>query len=167
MSKKLKGVKKLNKAMTEIFSGFGISKMILGQSYAYYFQSEKIMYKLTENDAEDAWFKEFIFERFGYEVEYPFIISVLHEIGHHKANDEIYGDIQDFCLAEKSRISKEMETANARESKIIEWQYFNLPDEIMATQWAVNYAQTHPKKIKSMWKRCEFALKEFYEKNLD
>lgn len=164
---KLKGVGKLNEGIKAAFKGFGIKKMILGQSYAYYYYSKKVMFKLTENEYEDEWFKEFIFERFGYEVEHPFILSILHEIGHHKANEEITGAISDFCNAEKARISKEMESANERESKILEWQYFNLPDEIMATQWAVSYAQTHPKKIKKMWKRCEETLVEFYAKNID
>ena len=164
---KLKGVKKLNRSIATAFKGFGVSDFILGKEYSYYFQSEKIMYKLTEGSAEDEWFKEFIFERFGYKVEYPFILSVLHEIGHHKANDEIHDAIYDFCMDEKQRINQEMQTANAGESKILEWQYFNLPDEIMATQWAVNYAKKHPRKIKKMWSACELALKEFYEKNLD
>ena len=65
----------------------------------------------------------------------------------------------------RARIQEEMLTATGAESKALEWQYFNLPDEIMATQWAVNYAKEHPKKIKKMWKKAQSALLDFYKKN--
>ena len=91
----------------------------------------------------------------------------MHEIGHAKANWEIEGALQDFCLAEKERISEGMydNADNLEVQKILEWQYFNLPDEIMATAWAVNYAKKHPKRVKKMWKQFEKAFHDFYEKN--
>jgi hypothetical protein len=104
-------------------------------------------------------------ERFNYVCDVPFVLSLLHEIGHHKANDEIEGAIYDFCIAEKERISEEMQTANADQSRALEWQYFNLPDEIMATQWAVNYAKKHPKKIQNMWERMKANILAFYAEN--
>ena len=165
---KLKGVRKLNKSIGMAFRGFGIDKMFLDTEYAYYFEGEKIAFKLTEGTPEDELFKEFVFERFGYEIKLPWLFSILHEIGHHKANDEIEGAIYDFCMSEKERIQEEMETAfSIEDAKILEWQYFNLPDEIMATQWAVNYARKHPRKIKKIWAECETAIHEFYKKNLD
>ena len=53
------------------------------------------------------------------------------------------------------------------ECKKLEWQYFNLPDEIMATQWAVNYAKKHPRIVNKIWKQMQNALVEFYKANLD
>ena len=164
---KVKGAKVLNKAITKELSAFGIKKAVCTNEYSYVFDKEMVTYKLTEGTAEDIWFTEFIKERFGYEVRYPFIMSLLHEVGHHKANDDICGEVYDFCMAEKKRINDEMETANVEQSKILEWQYFNLPDEIMATKWAVDYAIAHPKKIKKMWKKSKKALMDFYKKNLD
>ena len=160
-----KGVKVLNKAISKELAVFGIKKAICYTDYSYLYDEEMVTFKLTENTLEDKWFVEFIKERFDYDVRYPFIISLLHEVGHHKANEEIAGDIYDFCTMEKERISAEMETADEKRSKQLEWQYFNLPDEIMATQWAVNFAKAHPKKVKKMWKTAQQALLEFYEKN--
>jgi hypothetical protein len=58
-----------------------------------------------------------------------------------------------------------MQDADSEQSKALEWQYFNLPDEIMATQWAVNYAKEHPRKIKKMIERLRVSLMEFYMAN--
>ena len=162
---KIKGMKNLNKAISAELAPFGISKAVCGDTYAYTFTDESVMFKLTEGGIEDLWFTEFIKERFNYNVRYPFIMSLLHEVGHHKANDEITDAIQEFCENEKERITTEMETADEKRSKELEWQYFNLPDEIMATQWAVSYAIKHPKKIKKMWLKAQEALMEFYKKN--
>lgn len=160
----LKGKDKLNKAISKELKPFGISSANLSNEYAYYFEDESISFKLT-SAIEDKWFNEFVAERFNYVCDVPFVLSLLHEIGHHKANDEIEGAIYGFCIIEKDRISKEMQTANADQSKVLEWQYFNLPDEIMATQWAVNYAKNHPKKIQNMWKRMKADILAFYAEN--
>jgi hypothetical protein len=163
---KVKGIKKLNKAISApLVKRFGISKAVCSSEYSYIFEDESITFKLTEGTTEDEWFAEFIKERFGYEVKYPFVISLLHEVGHHKANDDIDGMVYDFCMAEKERINAEMQDADADRSKALEWQYFNLPDEIMATQWAVNYAKKHPKKIQNMWERMRANILAFYAEN--
>ena len=163
---KIKGKKKLNKAVTAQLAPFGIVKAKLGTTYCYFPPTEKIEFKLTENEIEDIWFEEFVKERFGYETNYPFILSLMHEVGHHQTIDEINGNFYLFCLQEKDRIENEMEnTENEAEAKKLEWQYFNLPDEIMATQWAVNYMRNNPKEIKKMWKKIQKALQNFYIKN--
>ena len=161
----LKGEKRLNKTISTQLEGFGISEAFLANEYSYYFENESVSFKIYTNNVEDIWFDEFIKERFGYEVRYPFVISLLHEVGHHKANDNIMGDINKFCMREKSRIFKAMENADADEAKKLEWQYFNLPDEIMATQWAVNWAKRNPAKVKQMWEKMQGALLKFYKEN--
>lgn len=163
---KVKGIKKLNKAVTKQLSPFGITKAECGAEYAYYFTKQKVTFSLVETDSDIA-YREFVAERFGYTPENDFIFSLLHEIGHHKANDNITDDVYQFCLDEKARIEKEIKTATTEREKELNWQYFNLPDEIMATQWAVKYAEAHPKKVRKMWKKCEKAIHKFYAKNLD
>lgn len=166
--KKIKGLKKLNQAVSAQLKPFGIASAFCRQMYAYHYATERVEFTLQVTMA-DEWFNKFIEERFNYKVEYPFIIALLHEVGHHKANDEIDGAIADFCELEKERITKAMLQAEDDEEKqkIFEWQYFNLPDEIMATQWAINYAKKHPKKIVKMWKAIEPVIINLYRKNLD
>jgi len=161
-----KGRKVLNKTISNELSAFGIKKAVCGDEYSYDYDKEIVTFKESENGIEDIWFTEFIKERFNYDVRYPFVMSLLHEVGHHKNNDDVVGEVYDFCLAEKERIMYEtMATDDEETAKALTWQYFNLPDEIMATAWAVNYARKHPKKIKKMWKKMRSALLDFYEKN--
>ena len=161
---KVKGLKKLNKAITAQIKPFGIKKAKCGAEYAYYFDKNKITFKITEGTVEDDWFLEFVNKRFKLQTD-SFLLSILHEIGHSKTGDEINGALYDFCLAEKERISKEMQTANAKKSKKLEFQYFNLPDEIMATQWAVNWIKENPQAAEKLKKKCIKAFIKFYKKN--
>ena len=162
----LQGKTKLNEAISKELKPFGISEAVLSDEYAYDFASETVSFKIFENGMEDKFFTDFIRERFDYECPFPFVLSILHEIGHHKANDEIEGAIYDFCIAEKERIATAIESCISWDDvQFYEYQYFNLPDEIMATQWAVNYAKKHPKKIKVMWENMKKALYKFYEEN--
>ena len=165
---RIRGRKKLNKAILAEVAPFGIQSAKLSNEYAYYYEDESISYKLDCGAIEDEWFNEFLIERFGYRCKgnaESFVLSILHEVGHHKANDEIEGAILDFCNTEKERIDREMQDADSEQSKVLEWQYFNLPDEIMATQWAVNYAKSHPRKVKKMIERLRASLMEFYMVN--
>lgn len=161
---KLKGRKKLNKVVSAQIANFGV-KAKLSTEYAYYHYKSLVTYKLTET-IEDELLNSFILDRFGYKVENTFIFSLLHEIGHHKANDEIIDDILEFCEQEKDRINEAMKTAkDYDEIKKLEYQYFALPDEIMATQWAVNFARNNALECDVMWENIKTALFKFYEKN--
>ena len=162
---KLKGKKKLNKVVSAQLKNFGV-KAELSTEYAYHFSKALVTFKLTENTIEDHLFDDFIFERFGYKVENTFMISLLHEVGHHLANDEIEGMIFDFCIDEKDRIQKAMSTAYTYdEIKELEYQYFTLPDELMATQWAINFARNNALEYDVMWENIKTALLKFYKKN--
>lgn len=161
----LKGMRKLNKTIKKQLEPFGIEKAKLSTEYSYVFSKNMITYKLTES-IEDEYFNEFVFERFGYKVENNFIFSLLHEVGHHVANDEIEGMIYNFCQEEKERIETDIQfTEDETEIKALEYQYFNLPDEIMATQWAVKYAVNHPFELQVMWACIKESLCNFYAKN--
>ena len=163
---KLKGVKDLNDSISKELKPFGIARARLSSEYSYLYYNRNVNYKITETALEDKWFVDFVKDRFNYTVRYPFVFSLLHEVGHHKANEEIEGAIYDFCRTEKERIDKEMEKVKTEyKAKKLEWQYFNLPDEIMATQWAVNYCKQNPQKVRAMWNRMKNALNEFYEVN--
>jgi hypothetical protein len=139
---------------------------VLGTEYSYSFEQNDIMFKL-ELTYEDELFSDFMRERFDYDdTGIEFLISLLHEVGHSKANDEIEGSIYEFCEAEKCRISEAMNKATTKEEvKKLEFEYFNLPDEIMATAWAVNYAKQHPLEIQIMWAVMREAILNFYKAN--
>ena len=163
--KKIKRVNKLNKVITKELKPFGIRKATMSNEYAYYFNDSHITYTLIET-INDEWFNEFVKERFNLSDTESFVLSLLHEVGHHKANSNIDGDIYDFCMKEKKRLEKCIKKSDCTEEiKKLNWEYFNLPDEIMATQWAVNYIKRHPKKVEKMWDNIYKELLKFYKKN--
>ena len=112
----------------------------------------------------DKLFSQFLFDRFDYVDKYPFIMSILHEIGHAKNNDDIDGDVYAFCLGEKYKIQIAINntdfTDDARMLNLY-YRYFSLPDEIMATAWAVNYVKKNKKQIKEMNKIITKAVDEY------
>jgi hypothetical protein len=162
----IKGKRILNKAISAELAPFGISRCVLGTEYSYSFEQNDIIFKL-ELAYEDELFSDFMRERFDYDdTGIEFLISLLHEVGHSKANEEIEGSIYEFCEAEKYRISEAMNKATTKEEvKKLEFEYFNLPDEIMATAWAVNYAKQHPLEIQIMWAVMREAILNFYKAN--
>lgn len=163
---KVAGITRLNRAISKELKPFGISRAKASSEYAYYFNSGKVTYKITEDTLEDNLFKQFVLETFNYEIPNIFIFSLLHEVGHHKTWEDLSDETCDYCDNEKMRIMKEMENAHTRYAiKDLEYQYFKLPDEMCATMWAVSYSMAHPRKIKRMWKKSEKALHKFYKKN--
>lgn len=165
----MRGLKKLNKAMATAFEQFGIDKFVMNGDWAYYPDNNKITYSLVENKIEDIWFNEFVKKRFGYKVKNTFIITVLHEIGHKMTLEEIYESdvVYEFCMREKKRIDDEMENVkNMKQAKKLEFDYFSLPDEIIATEWAVNYAKEHEEELAETWEVVKEALFDFYAKNI-
>ena len=164
MKKMLKARKKLNKVVSIQLAPFGIDKAKYTGEYSYSFEKNRVDFKVDNSAIEDKWYNEFLLERFRYTPTNDFIMSLLHEIGHAKANENIVEDILEFCLNEKARIGIEMMVAEDEETgRALSFQYFQLPDEIMATQWAVNYAETHENEIEEMWN----AIAPYYEKYLE
>ena len=138
-----------SKKLTKMFKKFGIDKVKKGTEFAYVYEDNTILYT-TDTCEVDEFFSNFLKERFDYDDKYPFAMSLLHEVGHHVNNDEIVDNIYAFCIGEKYKISKAVEKLNDNDLeryKELNFQYFNLPDEIMATAWAVNYAKKHSKKL--------------------
>lgn len=162
---KVKGLKKLNKVVSAQLAPFGITKAKCTSEFAYYPNKESITFKISEG-IEDEMFNEYIKERYHYDVSpFSFVFSLLHEVGHHKTMNSLSDTIYDFCLSEKERIDREMEDADADTAKNLEWQYFGLPDEALATEWAVDWCKNHPKKVLKIMSKSLKALNKFYNKN--
>ena len=165
----MKGMKKLNKAIKAEVKKFGIEKVGMS-NWEYDLNEQSVSYTLIEGRVEDELFIKFVKERFGFKPLNNFMLSLFHELGHKATYEEILENdvVCDFCQEEKNRIENEMENATTKKQvKKLEYQYFNLPDEIIATKWAVDYMTKNETEIKEMWKRIEKEILKFYEKNLD
>jgi hypothetical protein len=170
MSKKLKGVKKLNKKVTKALSAFNVNAK-MGEDFSYFWEKELVTFPVLEwNEFGSQCLVEFIKDRFDVKDVDPFTTFLLHEVGHHMANDEMEGAVGQFCWDEKERIEKELADCaedDLEAQKRLHYQYYNLPEEIMATQWAINFIKKNPKKANKILSDCKKAIYEFYEKNLD
>lgn len=156
MKKKIR--KRLNMAVTKELKKFDIDKARLDDDFAFYYFDNTVTFKLNNDDTEDKYFLEFVKNRFNFITDCPFILFLLHEVGHSMTENDIVGAVNDFCLAERERIMLGVNSNITKEErKKLNFEYFNLPDEIMATAWAVDYIKTNPKKIKKMRKRLENA----------
>lgn len=163
---KLKGKKKLNKAITELVKPFGISKAKLGTDFAYYLIDEHIEFQMTCGEWGDQMFDEFLSDYFDFVNPYPFVISILHEVGHHMTYDILTNAELKQSFRMKELLPKEMKKAKTPEDKKrLVYKYFTLPDEIMATTWAVDYFTAHRKECDEMYKKACKALCKFYKKN--
>lgn len=164
---KIIGIKVLDKAITEAFNIITDVQFKWTEDWGFWYDKEVVGYALREGTIEDIWFNEFVEERFGYKVENIFMITVLHELGHYMTGDDIDGFVEDFCITEKEKIAEAMEEAETFEdAKALEWRYFNLPDEICATAWAVNFAKDNEELLDTIWAKVEKALHVFYAKNI-
>ena len=85
-------------------------------------------------------------------------ISFLHELGHHETYELLEDDEIDFSESEKERIRATMESGHEANMA-----YYYLPDEIIATQWAVNFMNEHTDAVIDMINRVSPKIYEFYK----
>lgn len=163
---KIKGVKKLNKAIENELSSFKVSAK-LDKEFTMSVDDKIITYSITTSEV-DKWFDEFVFKTFGFSIENDFVMSLLHEIGHLKTLDNIEDETYEKDLKEKEKITKKIQsdkTDTEKKEKNLHFKYFALPTEIVATAWAVSWARKHPKKYKKMCENTTLAIQEFYKIN--
>lgn len=163
---KLKGIKKLNKAISTELTCFQV-QAVLEESFGMYVDDKIVGYALTHSII-DEYFDDFVFKTFGFAVgENDFVLSLLHEIGHLQTLKDIEQETYEKCQEKIEKIENKLAKDNLTEKKEknLHFKYFALPTEIVATAWAVAWARKHPKKYKKMCENTLTAIKEFYKVN--
>lgn len=127
-----------------------------GTDFAYYYDQSIITYALVVPSRMDALFMDFA-KRRGLQVDCgDFLMSFFHELGHHETLDLI----DDERYAEAQEIKKELTDSN-EDTEI----YFNLIDEITATDWAISYINNNLHKICRLNDDLRVAVEDFYREN--
>lgn len=161
-----KGKKELNKAITALVKPFGVDKACLAEEWQYDFVKEKISFPLTSDDWTDDLYNKFVTKEFGLKDFDTFVISILHEVGHHMTNDDIDEMTAFACECKKIEIVTKLEQVTTlKQAEKIEMKYFKLPDEYAATKWAVDYYNTHRKKCENMARKASKAISTFKKAN--
>lgn len=134
----------------------------MGDTFCYCLVSSTINYTLLE-EPEEKYFLNHVFslapDLAGYD---GFLISFLHELGHHYTLDELSEDEVDESLSAKYRISDEYTDGRVD----LQEEYYNLPDEAAATNWAIEYIRNNREKIDEFWSKLLNAIVQFYEANV-
>ena len=131
-------LKEINSIVNEFTSKFGC-KAFLNEEFYYYPALEAIEYTLDFGRPSKP-NKEFLtsVRRHKPQVKLNlFTWCLLHELGHHATED-------DFDEEEMNRINKKRARVIKTKAHL---PYYNLPDELAATTWAVNYANTHREEV--------------------
>ena len=97
---------------------------------------------------EDRLFCEFVFDRFGVNVN-PYLIGILHECGHIMSYDKNLDKDRDILYF--------MLQLDFKEERYEEFtrMYFSIPSEFAATEWAVNYYLSHKEQCDNFLKEIE------------
>lgn len=159
----LKGLDKIE----EILNGFlqeWECTVRLEPDFAYYSASNIIAYSFCCSVVSDMLFSEVI-NRLCPEINCDiFLWSFLHELGHHETIDNLEDSEVLFSINEKKRIQREQEGITDTKQRIdLARQYYVLPDELAATQWAVNYMRAHTAEMQALWEELKPAIMNFYE----
>ena len=151
----LKGVKRISRIINEFLKPFECTAR-MGTDFCYLYHKNLIFYSIVwmNNGAED--FLNSVL-RLEPEVEADvFLWSLLHEVGHHETYDEISDEENDYCDDTKKKIE---------EGELPNELYYDMIDERLATEWAVEYANTHKEELKAFWEKLQPAIMDFYRLN--
>ena len=78
----------------------------------------------------------------------------MHELGHHETMDFLEDDEAEECANIKENI-----TENNRKD------YYDCIDEVMATTWAVDFANENYSLLENFWKELQPLIFDFYSLN--
>ena len=154
----MKGKMSLERKLNKIFKVFGVS-VSMDDEFAY--KDGYVFFTPFETPAEE-YHREWILKKFDFsltEDDY-FLFAILHEIGHHYTlydlsqeeldNEAIYRQI--LGLSDKS----------AEELNLL---YFNLPAELLATKWAIDFINENMEWCKKTQKKIYEAMRHFVKAN--
>lgn len=160
----LKGVKKLNKAIERsIYKYTGAEvECCFSNEFAIYLEEDRLNYTLIEEEFVIDNFQNFLKKQsaeIDSDIDY-FVYSLLHEIGHYYTYENMPLIKKWLCNRAKDFIQFIMKIAP--KNKLIFNSYFYLPDEKIATKWAI---ALNKKTREEMTQDIKKALMKFYQEN--
>ena len=160
----LKGVDSLENIVNDFLSEFGVSAF-LGEDFSYYFGEDKIEFAVAVGPSHEHFMAHF--KELAPEIECdPFLISLLHELGHHETLYEMDDDDADMSTWAKIELENKLgETDDPQKIKYLHDAYYNLPDEKLATDWAIDYIRQNTNKVAYFWAAVQAEILKFYYLN--
>lgn len=161
---RLKGLRKLNHQFTKFVKTIEPELSAeMGIEFDYVFTKNLVHYSLAIPQSQNDLWEEFLKDTFNFDLgENVFLLSLLHEIGHHETMEDLT-EFWDIDSLEKEVIQYKVN--NNLEGKKPYFDYFNLPLEYAATEWAINYYNSNKQKLDKAFSILINNIRHFYKRN--
>jgi len=169
MAIELKGVKKLDKEITNMVRLYICDDIRCKFSTQFCIDENKLYYSLFMDEEVDKYWREWLKDTYGNRFDDDFslfVLTFLHEVGHYFTLDDFDDDEQDEYYAKSDDLI--IDYALDSEKTIIKKHraYWEQPVEKAATDWAIAFYNKNKKQMKNFYKDCMAFIGEFYRKNL-
>ena len=145
----MKLISEFNKSLSLWFNAHGITNLefVEGEDFCYYPSLHTVQWGMLTAEKTDNNFRQFFHEYGARGIDNTFIISLLHEVGHYMTIhyfDQI--DLENDAVAKDNRLSDGTIDTN--------YWYWELPIEIAANMWAINWMNEHPAETQELYELC-------------
>lgn len=143
---------KIQNKIDEFLAPFGCT-CVFAHDFSYYYFTQEVAVSFLVCEKADRDFMHSI------EMQRPkvncdiFLWSLLHEIGHHETVELLSDFEMDLCQSIKRKI---------QEGEIPNEVYYICFDEVMATQWAVDFANENAESLFHFWNELQPLIMNFY-----
>lgn len=122
-------------------------------TYGFFYEPDgTIRFTLNDSFYEDEDWRQFLAEKFGFTLTAYnwFTMSILHELGHHYT-------IEYFDSEEWNEMCDELDS---NDSHAINFNHFNQVNELMATEWAIEYYRQNKSEMNHINRKFKKAFKK-------
>lgn len=140
--------------------GFSNIDIVEGEEFCYYYTSHTIQWGFFSKDSTDNNFRQFIAE-YGsnYNDIEPFILSLIHELGHHMTLPNFSAD-----ELEEEKVRKEIRALENSSIDINYW-YWELPTELAANVWTINFINNNIELVEELQDLCKSHIEKILSDN--
>lgn len=162
------GKRKVKKIVNNFLKEFGV-KAKIGKSFCYYSEKELIQISFTVpvNDTGANMFM-MNFNHLAPDIKADtFLIALLHELGHHMTVDELTTEEEEESFKKRIEVNVINLKKNSTPEEVARanYEYFNMPDEVAATNWAIDYIRNNTEKVAEFWNELQPAIMRCYKLN--
>ena len=150
-------VKHIDKVLVKFLKNHNIKcKVNLDTDFFYYYETNEIGYSVLVTERTANLFPSFT-KKLGLKYEVPiFILCFLHEVGHYFT----FENFEEDELYKYRDIKVKLGDSDEDFEK-----YYNIPDELAATMWAIDFINNNPQDIENLDKELCKAFKKFISIN--
>lgn len=128
--------------------------------FFYDHEEDRVYFSVLVSERADRLFKQYVWNHFHFDPPSIFMLSLLHEVGHHYTMD-FFDENEIVSFREVKAVLSEMLDACPDDDEIYSL-YFDLEIEKVATNWAVTYYKHHFDRCQEFYLRFVNELRKQY-----